>query len=110
MPASNSGEHAHRRRRLTGRDPLEAHRSATPLELLYDLTMVVAIGTAANELAHYVAAGHVRAGVFGFAFAVFAVIDFPAEYAVRWIAVPGLGADTGFVPSEFRGPPGKGSV
>jgi low temperature requirement protein LtrA len=74
MPASNPGEHAHRRRRLTGRDPLEAHRGTTPLELLYDLTIVVAIGTAANELAHYVAEDHVRTGVIGFAFAAFAVI------------------------------------
>jgi hypothetical protein len=32
------------------------------------------------------------------------VIDFPSEYAVRRIGRPGLGADTGFVPSEFRGP------
>jgi low temperature requirement protein LtrA len=74
MPAPNPGEDAHRRRRLTGRDPLEEHRSATPLELLYDLTIVVAIGTAADELAHYVADDHVRAGVIGFAFAAFAVI------------------------------------
>jgi low temperature requirement protein LtrA len=74
MAASNPGEHAHGRRRLTGRDPLESHRSTTPLELLYDLTIVVAIGTAANELAHYVADDRVRAGVIGFAFAAFAVI------------------------------------
>jgi low temperature requirement protein LtrA len=74
MLASTLGEHAHRRRRLTGRDPLEAHRSTTPLELLYDLTIVVAIGTAANELARYVADDHVRTGVIGFAFAAFAVI------------------------------------
>jgi low temperature requirement protein LtrA len=67
-------EHPHSRRRLIGRDPREAHRAATPLELLYDLTIVVAIGTAANELAHYVAEDHVRAGVIGFAFAAFAVI------------------------------------
>jgi low temperature requirement protein LtrA len=59
---------------LTGRDPDEAHRAATPLELLYDLTIVVAIGRAADELAHYVADDHARAGVIGFAFAAFAVI------------------------------------
>ena len=53
--------------------PNEAHRTATPLELLYDLTFVVAFGTAANELAHYVAAGHIGAGVGGFALATFAV-------------------------------------
>ena len=63
----------HRRRRLTGRDPREAHRSATPLELLYDLVFVVAFGQAANELAHYVAEDHVRTGIFGFCFAVFAI-------------------------------------
>src|SRR5215213_8150293 len=63
----------HRRRRFTGRDPGEAHRASTPLELLYDLTIVVAFGTAADELAHYVAEGHVAAGVAGFTFASFAV-------------------------------------
>jgi low temperature requirement protein LtrA len=74
MPASSSGEYAHRRRRLAGRDPREAHRSTTPLELLYDLTIVVAIGAAANELAHFVAEDHPGAGILGFAFAAFAVI------------------------------------
>jgi len=64
---------AHHRARLTGRDPDEDHRTATPLELLFDLTFVVAFGTAANELAHYVAEGHVRTGLIGFAFASFAV-------------------------------------
>jgi low temperature requirement protein LtrA len=64
---------AHHRRRLTGRDPDEDHRSATPLELLYDLTFVVAFGIAANELAHYVAEDHIRTGIVGFVFASFAV-------------------------------------
>jgi low temperature requirement protein LtrA len=64
---------AHRRQRLSGRDPDEAHRSATPLELLFDLTFVVAFGTAANELAHYVAEGHAWTGIAGFVFATFAV-------------------------------------
>jgi low temperature requirement protein LtrA len=64
---------AHHRRRLTGRDPDEDHRSATPLELLYDLTFVVAFGIAANELAHYVAENHIRTGIVGFVFASFAV-------------------------------------
>jgi low temperature requirement protein LtrA len=63
----------HRRRRLTGRDPDEPHRGATPLELLYDLVFVVAFGQAANELAHYVAEDHVRTGILGFGFAVFAI-------------------------------------
>jgi low temperature requirement protein LtrA len=64
---------AHRRRRFSGRDPSEEHRTATPLELLYDLTLVVSFGVAANELAHFVADDHVAAGAGGFAFAVFAV-------------------------------------
>ncbi|MGH8939946.1 MAG: low temperature requirement protein A [Actinomycetes bacterium] len=58
---------------MTGRDPDEAHRAATPLELLYDLVFVVAFGQAANELAHYVAEGHVSTGILGFAFAAFAI-------------------------------------
>jgi low temperature requirement protein LtrA len=64
---------AHGRRRFSGRDPTESHRTATPLELLYDLTIVVAFGIAADELAHYIAEDHVGAGVAGFAFATFAV-------------------------------------
>ena len=64
---------AHARRRFSGRDPEEPHRTSTPLELLYDLTIVVAFGTAADELAHYIAEDHVGAGVVGFAFAAFAV-------------------------------------
>ena len=51
----------HRRRRFTGRDPDESHRASTPLELLYDLTIVVAFGAAAEEMAHYVAEEHVAA-------------------------------------------------
>ena len=64
---------AHARRRFTGRDPDEEHRAATPLELLYDLTIVVAFGTAADQLAHYIADDHIGAGVGGFMFAAVAV-------------------------------------
>jgi low temperature requirement protein LtrA len=64
---------AHARRRFSGRDPEEANRASTPLELLFDLTIVVAFGTASDELAHAIAAGHVAAGLAGFAFATFAV-------------------------------------
>jgi low temperature requirement protein LtrA len=66
-------DRAHHRRRMAGRDPHEEHRSATPLELLYDLTFVVAFGVAANELAHALAESHFRSGVVGFCFATFAV-------------------------------------
>jgi low temperature requirement protein LtrA len=59
---------------MTGRDPNEVHRAATPLELLYDLTFVVAFAAAGNEAAHFFAEGHWRAGSIGFSFAMFAVI------------------------------------
>ena len=64
---------AHRRVRMGGRDPAESHRTATPLELLFDLTFVVAFGMAADELAHYLAEDHVRAALLGFGFATFAI-------------------------------------
>jgi low temperature requirement protein LtrA len=73
MATTAIDDRAHHRRRFSGRDPGEGHRASTPLELLYDLTIVVAFGTAANELAHFVAEGHAGAGVLGFAFASFAV-------------------------------------
>jgi low temperature requirement protein LtrA len=73
MPSSHADAPPHRRRRFIGRDPDERGRAATPLELLYDLTIVVAFGTAADELARYVAEDHVGTGVAGFVFAGFAV-------------------------------------
>src|SRR3546814_14579476 len=42
-------------RPMSGRDPNEAHRAATPLELFYDLVFVVAFGQASNEFAHMLA-------------------------------------------------------
>ena len=59
---------------MQGRDPDEPDRAATPLELLFDLTFVIAFGTAANELAHFLAEDHVGAGIVGFCFAVFAIV------------------------------------
>ena len=64
---------AHRRARMGGRDPGESHRTATPLELLFDLTFVVAFGIAADELAHYLVEDHVKAALVGFGFATFAI-------------------------------------
>ncbi|MDV3127767.1 low temperature requirement protein A [Mycobacterium sp. 21AC1] len=63
----------HRIHRMTGRDPHEQHRVATPLELLFDLTFVIAFGVAASQFAHLMAADHVGAGLVGFGFATFAV-------------------------------------
>ena len=64
----------HRVIRMSGRDPHERGRAATSLELLYDLTFVVAFGVAGNEAAHLLAEGHVGAAVGGFCFAMFATI------------------------------------
>jgi low temperature requirement protein LtrA len=64
---------AHRVTRMTGRDPNEPHRAATPLELLFDLTFVVGFGVAAEQLAHLLAEGHLASGLIGFGFAMFAV-------------------------------------
>jgi low temperature requirement protein LtrA len=64
---------ARRLRRMSGRDPFAQHRVATPLELLFDLTFVVAFGVSASEFAHLLAENHVGAGLAGFAFATFAV-------------------------------------
>lgn len=44
--------------RMTGRATDEPHRSASPLELLFDLTFVVAIASLTLELAHGIADGH----------------------------------------------------
>ncbi len=64
---------AHHLNRMTGRDPDEHGRAATPLELLFDLTFVVSFGVSASEFAHQLAAGQVAAGLVAFAFTTFAV-------------------------------------
>jgi low temperature requirement protein LtrA len=58
---------------MTGRDPYEAHRVATPLELLFDLTFVIGFGLTASEFAHALSQNQVGPGLAGFAFATFAV-------------------------------------
>ncbi|WP_426247700.1 low temperature requirement protein A [Nocardioides sp. LHG3406-4] len=73
MSVSHAGPLRHGLTRMRGRDPSESHRAATPLELLFDLTFVIAFGTAADELAHFLAEDHVREGLIGFAFSVFAI-------------------------------------
>jgi low temperature requirement protein LtrA len=58
---------------MAGRDPHEAHRGATPLELLFDLTFVVSFGLAASQLAHALAEGHYAAALIGFGLAGFSI-------------------------------------
>ena len=58
---------------MVGRDRQESHRTATPLELLFDLTFVISFGQAASQLAHALAEGHYATGCLGFAFASFGI-------------------------------------
>ena len=58
---------------MSGRRFHESHRTATPLELLYDLTLVVAFGVAGGQAAHLMVEGHIIAALIGFAFSMFAV-------------------------------------
>jgi low temperature requirement protein LtrA len=61
------------RRPLAGRDPDEPHRASTPLELLFDLSFVVAVSIAAVELHHGVAEGHVAISVGRYLMVFFAI-------------------------------------
>jgi low temperature requirement protein LtrA len=58
---------------MRARDPHQHHRTATPLELLYDLCFVVAISRAAAEMHHAIAEDHVVAGLLGYALVFFAI-------------------------------------
>jgi low temperature requirement protein LtrA len=58
---------------MAGRDPREAHRGATPLELLFDLMFVVSFGLAASQLAHALAEGHFASALIGFGLASFSI-------------------------------------
>lgn len=74
----------HRLRRMTGRDPDEPHRSATPLELFFDLVFVAAFSQAGTQTAHLLELGHFVPATFGFVFAVFAIAWAWINYA--WLA------------------------
>jgi hypothetical protein len=63
-------------RRMSGRDPDEAHRASTPLELLFDLTFVVAVARAGFELRDALALGQA-----GLALARYAEIFFGLWWA-----------------------------
>jgi len=63
----------HTVRRMMGRDPDEERRASTPLELLFDLTFVIAFGAASDQLAHALADDHIAGGTLAFCLATFAV-------------------------------------
>lgn len=58
---------------MKGRNPEEANRVATPLELLYDLCFAVAFGIAGHQFAHMFSQHHYLAAISGFVFGVFAI-------------------------------------
>ncbi|MCW2785687.1 MAG: low temperature requirement protein [Marmoricola sp.] len=57
---------------LNGRDPDEEHRASTPLELLFDLSFVVAVAAAAAALHHDLSSGDFS-GLVGYAMTFFAI-------------------------------------
>jgi low temperature requirement protein LtrA len=61
------------RRPLAARPATEAHRAASQLELLFDLSFVIAIARITLELAHRVAEGHVLDGLVPFLQVFFAI-------------------------------------
>ena len=66
---------------MVGRDPDEAHRVATPLELLFDLTFATSFGLAAEQLASAVSNGRYVAALLGFGLASFAICWAWAEFS-----------------------------
>lgn len=56
---------------MTARSAGEPHRTATPLELFFDLVFVVAVAQASSALHHAFAEGHLASGVVGYAMAFF---------------------------------------
>ncbi|MFK8843742.1 low temperature requirement protein A [Streptomyces sp. Ac-502] len=64
---------------MAGRDPEEHGRVSSPLELLFDLTFVVAVGTAGSHFAEMVAEGHAAQAVTAFVLAMVAI-------SVAWIS------------------------
>lgn len=59
--------------RMSGRDPEEDGRVATPLELLYDLCYAVAFGIAGHQFANYFSEHSYFTALIGFSFAVYAI-------------------------------------
>jgi low temperature requirement protein LtrA len=59
--------------RMSSRDPAETHRAATPLELFFDLTFVVAIAQAASSLHHGLVAGNATDALIGFPLVFFGI-------------------------------------
>ncbi len=72
------------RTRMIARDTTEQHRTSSPLELLFDLTFVVAIASLVGQLAHAVVGGHVGEAIGPFLMVFFAIWWAWNQFA--WIA------------------------
>jgi low temperature requirement protein LtrA len=68
------GHYRHGLRRMFARRTTERGRTATPLELLFDLTFVAAFGVAGEQLAHGIAIGEWMLATGGFVFAMFTIV------------------------------------
>lgn len=106
------------RRRAQGRDIHEAHRVATPLELLFDLVFVVAIAQSASLLHHGIVAHHTGQALVGFVIAFGAIWwawmnytwfasayddDTPAFRILTMVQMVGVLALAAGVPGFFEG-------
>lgn len=78
---------------MRGREPDEEHRTATPLELFFDLVIVVAVAVASASLHHGIADDHLLESVLGYGM-TFAAIWW-AWMTFTWFAT---GYDTDDVP------------
>ncbi len=58
---------------MRARDPREAHRASTPLELLFDLCFVVAVSQVATQWHHALTEGHTGVGLLGYVMVFFAI-------------------------------------
>ena len=58
---------------MSSRDPDEAHRASTPLELFFDLTFVVAIAEAGASLHHGLVSGHAADALIGYPLVFFGI-------------------------------------
>ena len=58
---------------MAPRDRGETHRTATPLELFFDLCFVVAVAQAAGRLHHAEAEAHIASGLLGYVMVFFAI-------------------------------------
>src|SRR4051812_31002590 len=71
-------------RRMAPRDPDEPHRASTPLELFFDLAVVVAVAQASTGLHHGLVDGHTRDALVGYPLVFFAI--WLAWLNVTWFA------------------------